>query len=473
MFVYNPDGFDPRDHVPPHLHAFADCARILVHLVESARAFNKLHDADFVPRKAQYLRRLVHKEMYLPIRNALVASGVLEWRPQYIVGKQSYGFRIGERFKNTLFRRCKLTDRASIRRLQRFRAEQSPLLTDPTHKGLYEWLTRLEVDYEAALTLLTSRQLAPDVLRPRQLSLAMLRDREFFFKPDAHGRVHTNLTNLWSAFRRFLRFKGEMLVNIDIGNSQPLFFGLVVMNWMITQGEEQECTNKSVLPPPSPSPFHYDAESIGGMKWESGGNSIPDDLRHYLQITEQVKFYEHMMTVLGIPINKLNRDAFKAEFFRKVFYCKPNYYTRERKAFLAEFPTVLEHITRLKKDDPRSAPLALQRAESDFVIGTVCKRILKESPETPLWTIHDSIMTTASRGEFVRQGMQEEFARLGVHPFLRIEETSKETATVTQAPPRRMKVALSVVGADLLDDNPLTVPLTLPGGQIPHLGVAG
>jgi hypothetical protein len=232
MFVYNPDGFDPRDHVPPHLHAFADCARVLVHLVESARVYNKLHNADFIPRKAEYLRRLVHKEMYLPIRNALIVSGVLEWHPQYIVGKRSYGFRIGERFKNTLFRRYKLIDRASIGRLQRFRAEQSPLLTDPTHKGLYEWLIRLEVDYEAALTLLTSRQLAPDVLRPRQLSLTMLRDREFFFKPDAHGRVHTNLTNLWSTFRHFLCFDGEMLVNIDIGNSQPLFFGLVVMNWM-------------------------------------------------------------------------------------------------------------------------------------------------------------------------------------------------------------------------------------------------
>jgi hypothetical protein len=230
--------------------------------------------------------------------------------------------------------------------------------------------------------------------------------------------------------------------------------------------------NKSVLPL-SPSPFHYDAESIESMKWESGRNSIPDDLRRYLQITEQVKFYEHMMTTLSIPINKVNRDAFKAEFFGKVFYCKPNYYTRERKAFLAEFPTVLEHITRLKNDKPRNAPLALQRAESDFVIGTVCKRILKESPETPLWTIHDSIMTTASRGEFMRQVMQEEFTRLGVHPFLRIEEATQETATVTQAPPRRMKVALDEVGADLMDDNPLTVPLTLPGRQIPHLDVAG
>lgn len=162
-----------------------------------------------------------------------------------------------------------------------------------------------------------------------------------------------------------------------------------------------------------------------------------------------------------------------ADFFGKVFYCKPNYYTRERKAFLAEFPTVLEHITRLKKDDPRNAPLALQRAESDFVIGTVCRRILNESPETPLWTIHDSVMTTTSRAEFVRQVMEEEFARPGVHPRLRIEETGHEPETVTQVRSRRTKVALDEVGAELLDGNPRTVPLTLPGRQAPHLGLAG
>lgn len=242
--------------------------------IYAAEYKEQLQDSDFISRKAEYLRRLVHKEMYLPIRNALVASGVLEWHPQYVVGKRSYGFRIGERFKNTMFRRYKLTDRAAIRRLQRVRAGQSPLLTDQTHKGLYEWLIRLQVEYEAAMTLLTSRQSSPEALRSRQLSLAMLRDREFFLKPDAHGRVHTNLTNLWSTFRRFLRFEGEMLVNIDIANSQPLFFGLVVVNWIRDKGAGQECTNRSLLPSPSPSPFHYDAESIESMKVESGCNGI-------------------------------------------------------------------------------------------------------------------------------------------------------------------------------------------------------
>ena len=501
MYVYNPDAFEPKHYLPTHLHSFADCARVLVHLVETARVFNKLHDSDFVPRKAAYLRRTVHKEMYLPIRDALLSASILEMDPQYFIGKKSCGFRLGERFKDALFRRYKLSDKAAIRRLQNVRNEQCPALTDNTLKGLQAWLNKLEVDYEAAWTFLRALALPSETIRQRHISLAMLRDRELFFKPDMHGRVHTNLTNLWSGFRQFLRFDGECLVNIDIGNSQPLFFGLVVLNWIRSGRQEEECKYSDFLSPFSSSPFHYDAESISTSVSDSIGSSFPDDLRHYLHLTEEARFYEHMMTALAIPINRHSRDAFKGDFFGKVFYCKPTYYTKERKAFLAEFPTVLENITRLKKDDPRNAPLALQRAESEFVIGTVCKRILKDSPSTPIWTIHDSIMTTASKGDFVSQVMQEEFARLGVHPRLRVEgliqepmvdsqlqpefgrpgihlrprseAQAQEPALRSRLQPEPVIVVLTEIGSGLLAGDPPTVPLHPRSGRPQTLVPAG
>src|SRR5690349_17680546 len=97
----------------------------------------------------------------------------------------------------------------------------------------------------------------------------------------------------------------------------------------------------------------------------------------------------------------------RVSFFGKVFYCKSTYYTKERRAFFAEFPTLFTHITKLKAKDPRNAPLALQRTESRFVIGTVCKRIVQESPDTPLLTIHDSVMTTPAHAAFVERVMRE------------------------------------------------------------------
>jgi hypothetical protein len=87
-------------------------------------------------------------------------------------------------------------------------------------------------------------------------------------------------------------------------------------------------------------------------------------------------------------------------------------------------------------------------------IGTVCNRILKESPATPLWTIHDSILTRASRGDFVRKVMEEEVAKFGVHPRLRVEEYHRS----------KPLIALTEIGTGLLDGNPgkpATVPFWL------------
>ena len=430
MYVYNPEDFDPKHSLPPSLHAYADCARVLVHHVETARVYHKLQGADFVPRKAQYLRRLVHKEMYLPVRNALLDAGVLDYRPQYIVGKQSYGFRIGERFEDAFFCRHKLTDTAAIRRVRRVRAEQCPPLTDATHKGLSVWLDRLEVDYDKALSYLRSLPLDSNTLRQYQLSLSMLNDKEFFFKPDVYGRVHTNVTNLWRGFRQSLHYQGENLVNVDIGNSQPLFFGMIVMNWVRGVREQSDFNYNSLSLSPPPSPFHYGAENTAASVSVS---EVPDDLKQYMRVTERAEFYEVMMERLGIPITKERRNAFKTDFFAKVFYCRSKRYTQERKVFKKVFPTVFEHLTMLKRKNPRNAPLALQRAESEFVIGTACKRILHESPDTPLWTIHDSILTTASRGTLVLKVMEEEFARLGVHPRLRAESLAPQKAVVSAA----------------------------------------
>ena len=67
-------------------------------------------------------------------------------------------------------------------------------------------------------------------------------------------------------------------------------------------------------------------------------------------------------------------------------------------------------------------PLALQRAESQFVIGTVCRRLVEEFPDTPILTVHDSVMTTPPHVDVVVRVIRDEFDRLGVQPTLRVEE---------------------------------------------------
>jgi hypothetical protein len=61
----------------------------------------------------------------------------------------------------------------------------------------------------------------------------------------------------------------------------------------------------------------------------------------------------------------------------------------------------------------------MQRRESRFMIRGVCGRLLKDHPEVPLLTIHDSVLTTPRHAEMVHDLMMQEFARLGVAPTIR------------------------------------------------------
>lgn len=55
------------------------------------------------------------------------------------------------------------------------------------------------------------------------------------------------------------------------------------------------------------------------------------------------------------------------------------------------------------------------------MFGRVLPRLMTEEPDLFVSTIHDSVLTTAGNGEYVRQVMLGEFARLGVLPIVRVE----------------------------------------------------
>jgi hypothetical protein len=63
----------------------------------------------------------------------------------------------------------------------------------------------------------------------------------------------------------------------------------------------------------------------------------------------------------------------------------------------------------------------MQREEAKFMLHTVCRRLFTYHKEVPVFTIHDSIMTTEEHVPLVRRIISEEFHRLGLHPTLKEE----------------------------------------------------
>ena len=68
-------------------------------------------------------------------------------------------------------------------------------------------------------------------------SIRRIADRDFFTIPDRFGRFHSNLTNLKSSLRPHLRYHDSPLVNLDISNSQPMIFCLLLVNLLSGDGK--------------------------------------------------------------------------------------------------------------------------------------------------------------------------------------------------------------------------------------------
>jgi hypothetical protein len=56
----------------------------------------------------------------------------------------------------------------------------------------------------------------------------------------------------------------------------------------------------------------------------------------------------------------------------------------------------------------KNLPILLQKLESDLFLNRIAKRISKDNPNTPIYTIHDNIASTASNLDYITKVVYEE-----------------------------------------------------------------
>ena len=77
-------------------------------------------------------------------------------------------------------------------------------------------------------------------------------------------------------------------------------------------------------------------------------------------------------------------------------------------AFKTHFPDVYKVFSLIKKKDKTILARILQMIESDIIINRVSKRISREKPEIPIFTIHDSVATIIGYEDYVAKIITEE-----------------------------------------------------------------
>lgn len=295
-----------------------------------------------------------------------------------------------------------------------------------------------------------------------------------FIVDETAGRLHTVLTSMNRDFRHFLTYSGKQLASIDVKCCQP-YLTLLLFNPYFyrvkTRGlpvAERQILNdlfndmgKGHVPMSSlscstvsiehalslmslnaseqvsvsvfPSISSLSSSIILVKEMQEGiEKGLYGDVEQYFQDILVMDFYTELSNAFNREYDQnTTRDSVK-EMWSMVAFGKvrsvnhvstPEFY----RFFAKRYPTVLKLYDTIKAEKYQSMAHLLQQIEAHIVLKVSSKRVTRLKPRVPLFSIHDSLVTTVEHVEFVRSVMEEELSRLvGYKPKLKIEPWSAE-----------------------------------------------
>jgi len=303
------------------------------------------------------------------------------------------------------------------------------------------------------------------------LSMEKLREGQYSYHvDDTVHRYHSVLTNMRSSLRNFLTYKGSPLVSIDIKNSQPYLLCLLLQPSFWASEKivrpnaiplKKKISKKIKIKKPilslssslsvnsklntdytinySNAMLDIDCLTIASsvdyfMLVEIKSILEKSRFDDYIEKATSGKLYDSLQEgfeqILGYALT--DRKELKSAVFQ-VLFTPNNFIGQEHAApkriFRERYPEVYAVCNAIKKKNSKLLPKLLQQLESHIMLHVVAKRLQKEHPKAPIFTVHDSIMTTPEHADLVKNIMLEELTRcVGFTPSLALETLIPEKA---------------------------------------------
>jgi hypothetical protein len=402
----------------------------------------------YVPCGSKFLEAMMGRG-YKSIVRKLVEAGEIEpdgvyWPgDQQIMGK-CLGYRLGEHLRpaQTKWRWLPVPCNTLHKRIVRWKNRSEQKLS-PRQQLMLADLKELTIDGNSA------RAIVPAIVQSRipdwekaiksgrikkslddlksefaqQLSrqIEAIERGDWYLKPDRYGREHSNITNLTSELRQFLSFHGESLENVDTSNSQPLFLGLSLKNAI----KKEELPSSTTVPYCSAYCAEERKEEEEDLPTATmpycSANCAEDDpaineVDKYLDWCEE-GIYDKLATKTRQPRDKVKKEMFAGVLFNR----ETGWQNNTAKAFEEEFPNIRQELADMKAHGYKKVAHAMQRTEAAFMFGKVIPRLLQENPQMPMFTLHDSVLTTPHYSQYVQGVMKDEFEKLDIKAKVRIE----------------------------------------------------
>lgn len=474
-FALLPNNFNLAEHIntyPPKEYGFGsklnfdkEKVKIILGSLSTVIADKKdlIVDDGYVPLNSTFLNGFMtdynHYLWYF------TNTGVIECNESYRASTPqlkgySRGYRWAEKYANSTFERVWMDlafdKKGNLNIKPAIHREKSRIITagmeaEPTYPYLDYWYEqrKLNLDIDTALKyaeLIRNKKIELGVeswdnndtkhtkKHPNEQFKAILNnlysleihDYKVHIDDNVH-RLHSVLTNMQKDFRNFISYDNKQLVSIDISNSQPYLLCLLFRQefW-----QSKTSINITALP-------HNIQSRITQSLIIMLGNNVTEmhdnkSVAEYMQKASDGIIYEHIMDLAKEKLGKsLTRKETKLMMLI-VFFSKNGFFHQKgaelKKMFAQLYPEIYEIIASLKEEDHTDFACLLQSIESEIILHRCCRRISEETSfKVPVFTIHDSIVTTVGNEKYVAQVMFEELSScIGVTPHLKFEYWSEK-----------------------------------------------
>ena len=388
------------------------------HIRKEENMKSPLRGEHITPLKKAYIKKLVPQgDKYL---NQLVQLNIVDRFGPYVIGEKCYQYRFNEtyksRYKNKELKNVRLINRirkvydeiqSEAEKTVWGRSEQvshlKQITIDPSYKNELEWtdLTLDQINYIEA-------------------SVQRINNGDISYSVDPTSfRFHSNVTNMPSSLREYIRVNGHPLVDVDIKNSQPFLTTIILtepsrFSWLTATAE-----------------FKYVLCNLEA--------TTTKDAEKYVDLVVKGRLYEFMQAEIEKAGITLTRKETKGEVFRILFARNrmPQDETGRtaRQVFRKHFPEVHKVFNKVRgsskgtrHDQYSRFAILMQRIESWLMLKVALKRIYKEIPGVVAITIHDSAMVgiSTSHVSAARQIIEATFYEYtGYKPEIRVAEKQK------------------------------------------------
>lgn len=334
----------------------------------------------------------------------LVEYGFFEENPSYSPElhycKQ---FRLANKYRRQVVYRHEIpTNKDFCEKRAEFRLKRM-LKAQDSSAHLTKWLNKshlFEIDFQSAekYISITYSGSKIDKRNCRQMIIDKIRYNNMTYSREGKdNRLHSLLTSITKDLRPFIKYNNKSLISLDISASQPFILAAIINNILNPQLETSH-TNNSISTLSPSIMFNPKGKSKGlevfinkvlsGDFYSSFGDTLYKSGLLYSNVDDI-----YLLEKGSSESFMSRRDAAKKAIMR-ILYSSTDNYESIVKVLNETYPEVGEILKQLKTKNKSEFPILMQNIEASFVLDYCTKEIAMKYPEMPLFTIHDSIITT-------------------------------------------------------------------------------